>query len=89
MGNIFDEDEEEEKLFDKIDENTFIINGSASLDEVEDYLDVELPVEEYETLSGFVIGQLGRIPGKEDNSVVEFNGLVVKVEEVEKALSQV
>ncbi len=84
VGNIFDEDEEEEKLFDKIDENTFIINGSASLDEVEDYLDVELPVEEYETLSGFVIGQLGRIPGKEDNSVVEFNGLVFKVEEVEE-----
>jgi len=84
VGNIFDEDEEEEKVFDKIDENTFMINGSASLDEVKDYLDVELPVEEYETLSGFVIGQLGRIPGKEDNPIVEFNGLVFKVEEVEE-----
>jgi putative hemolysin len=84
VGNIFDEDEEEEKLFYKIDENTFMINGSASLDEVKDYLDVELPVEEYDTLSGFVIGQLGRIPGKEDNPTVEFNGLVFKVEEVEE-----
>lgn len=84
VGNIFDEDEEEEKLFDKIDENTFLINGSASLDEVKDYLDIELPVEEYDTLSGFVIGQLGRIPGKEDNPTVEFNGLVFKVEEVEE-----
>jgi putative hemolysin len=84
VGNIFDEDEEEEKLFDKLDENTFMINGSASLDEVKDYLDIELPIEEYETLSGFVIGQLGRIPGNEDNPTVEFNGLVFKVEEVEE-----
>ncbi|MDD2235121.1 MAG: hemolysin family protein [Desulfitobacteriaceae bacterium] len=84
VGNIFDEDEEEEKLFEQIDENTYLINGSASLDEVKDYLDVELPVEEYETLSGFVIGQLGRIPEKEDNPTVEFNGLVFKVEEVEE-----
>jgi putative hemolysin len=84
VGNIFDEDDEEEKLFDKLDDNTFLINGSASLDDVMDYLNVELPIEEYETLSGFVIGQLGRIPGKEDNSTVEFNGLVFKVEEVEE-----
>jgi putative hemolysin len=84
VGNIFDEDDEEEKLFDKLDENTFMINGSASLDEVKDYLDIELPIEEYETLSGFVIGQLGRIPGKEDNPTVEYNGVVFKVEEVEE-----
>jgi putative hemolysin len=84
VGNIFDEDDEEEKLFDKLDENTFLINGSASLDDVKDYLNVELPIEEYETLSGFVIGQLGRIPERDDNPVVEFNGLVFKVEEVEE-----
>ena len=79
VGNIFDEDdEEEEKDFVKLDENTFIINGTTSLDAVEDYLQVDLPIEDYETLSGFVIGQLGRIPGKDDNPTVEFNGLFFK-----------
>lgn len=90
VGNIFDEDDEEEKLFDKIDDNTFMINGSASLDDVQDYLQVELPTEEYDTLSGFVIGKLGRIPRKEDNPTVEYNGLVFEVEEVdEKRLAMV
>jgi putative hemolysin len=84
VGNIFDEDDEEEKFFEKLDEDTFMINGSASLDDVKAYLEVELPTEEYETLSGFVIGQLGRIPGKEDNPTVEFNGLLFKVEKVEE-----
>lgn len=84
VGNIFDEDDEDEKDFEKLDENTFIIKGTVSLDIVEDYLQVDLPTDEYETLSGFVVGQLGRIPRKEDKPVVEYDGLVFKVEEVDE-----
>ncbi len=84
VGNIFDEDDEVEKEIDVLDENTFIINGTTSLDTVKNYLEVDLPSDEYETLSGFVIGQLGRIPGKEDSPSIEFNGLVFKVVEVEE-----
>lgn len=90
VGNIFDEDDEEEKDIDKLDDNTFLINGTTSLDVVEDYLEIQLPIEEYETISGFLIGQLGRIPSKEENPIVEFNGLIFKVEEVdEKRISKV
>ena len=84
VGNIFDEYDEEEKAFDKLDENTFLINGTASLDAVQDILQVKLPIDDYETLSGFIIGQLGRIPGKADKPTIEFDGLVFKVEEVEE-----
>lgn len=90
VGNIFDEYDEEEKEFEKLDENTYLINGVASLERVEDFLDVELPVEDYDTLSGFLIGQLGRIPGENENPEIEFNGLVFKVEEmVEKRIAKV
>lgn len=90
VGNIFDEYDEEEKFVDKVDENTFMINGSSSLDLVADYLEVELPTEDYETLSGFIVGQLGRIPKKDDKPTVEFNGLLFKVEKVEnKRISKV
>jgi len=90
VGNIFDEDDDEEKHMDKIDENTFIINGSVSLDEVQEVLGVNLPIDDYETLNGFIIGQLGRIPKKGDRSTVEFNEVVFKVEEVnEKRVSKV
>jgi len=83
VGNIFDEYDEEIKEIDKLDENTYIIDGSTSLETVNDYLNANLPVEEYETLSGFLIGQLGRIPRKDDKPTVEFNGLLFKVEAVE------
>ncbi|RCX16641.1 putative hemolysin [Anaerobacterium chartisolvens] len=84
VGNIFDEYDEEEKDIEKLDENTFMINGSASLDTVRDFLKVDLPVDDYDTLSGFVIGQLGRIPQKGESPDIEFNGLVFRVDEIEE-----
>lgn len=84
VGNIFDEYDEEEKEFEKLDENTYLIKGTASLDDVEELLGVRLPVDDYDTLSGFIIGQLGRIPGSQDKPSIEYEGLVLKVEKVEE-----
>ncbi len=84
VGNIFDEDDEIEKDIEKIDDNTFIINGITSLDYVSDCLAVDLPIDDYDTLGGFIVGQLGRIPIENDNSTVEFNGLLFKVLEVDE-----
>ncbi len=90
VGNIFDEDDEVEKYIEKIDDSTFLINGSVGLDEVQEALDVTMPIDDYETLSGFITGQLGRIPEKGDKSIIEYDELVFKVEEVkEKKVSKV
>lgn len=84
VGNIFDEDDEEEKDIEKLDENTYLINGLLSLDLVQTYFDIDIPVDMYDTLSGFLIGQLGRIPTNEENPIIEYNGLVFKVEQVDE-----
>ena len=82
VGNIFDEYDEVEKEFEKLDENTFLINGLANLERVTEFLELDLPVEDYDTLNGFLIGQLGRIPGEEEKPVIEYDGVVFKVEEM-------
>jgi len=90
VGNIFDEDDEEEKDIEKLDENTFMINGTLSLDLVQGYLETDLPIDIYDTLSGFLIGQLGRIPSDDESPIVEFNSVVFKVEQVtEKRITKV
>ncbi|GAE88276.1 hemolysin family protein [Acetivibrio straminisolvens] len=90
VGNIFDEYDEEEKDFEKLDESTYIFNGSAGLDVLNEWVDAELPEDEYDTLSGFVISQLGRIPNCDEKPQIEFNGLVFKVEEVsEKRIEKI
>lgn len=82
VGNIFDEDDDAERDFTKLDDKTCIINGSVSLDDVQDYLGVDLPIHDYETLSGFIIGRLGRIPDQGETPSVEYAGLVFKVKEI-------
>lgn len=83
VGNIFDEYDEEEHKFEKIDDSTYLFDGSISLDQVTELINVALPVEEYDTLSGYVIGQLGQIPNEGEKPVVEMDNLVFKVEEIE------
>jgi putative hemolysin len=90
VGNIFDEYDDEEEEIHKLDENTFIIEGHTSLERVKNYLNLDLPIDEYETLSGFIIGQLGRIPGPDDKPTLEFDGVIFKVQEVcEKRIAKV
>ena len=84
VGNIFDEYDVEEKDVLILDDNTFHMRGMIPLDDVEDFLDVDLPTEDYDTLSGFIIGQLGRFPEPHDNPEIEWEGLVFKVEEADR-----
>ncbi|MGI1690028.1 hemolysin family protein [Thermoanaerobacter uzonensis] len=84
VGDIFDEYDEDKKDFEKLDETTYIVNGTISLDVIKEYFDVDLPIDEYETVSGFIIGQLGKIPEENEKPEIEFDGLVFKVEEINK-----
>jgi putative hemolysin len=85
MGNIFDEYDDEEPDIEKLDEDTYIIKGAVGLDAVKEFFDADaLPIEDYDTLSGFIIGQLGRIPEENDTPELEYSGMVFKVEKVEE-----
>jgi len=84
VGNIFDEYDEEEKEIETIDETSYRINGSMDLDRVNEYLDIQMPVDEYETLSGFLIGQLGRIPNKGENPQIEYGSYIFKVDQIDE-----
>jgi putative hemolysin len=81
VGNIFDEYDQEQKDYIQIDDNTYLFNGMIALDEVEKIIGISMPVEDYDTLSGFIIGQLGRIPAPGENPIIEFDNLIFKVEE--------
>lgn len=90
VGNIQDEYDEEENEIMKVDENTFVIDGSANLESVKDILQVELPVEDYDTLGGFLVGHLGRIPQEGEKPVISFEDIIFQVEAVdEKRISRV
>ena len=83
VGEIYDEYDEVEKIYEKIDENTFILNGSMGVSEVEKLLDIEVPEGDYDTISGYLIELLGRIPAeKERIPVIETEDVNYKIEKV-------
>lgn len=90
FGDIQDEYDDEEEEIKKVNETTYIIEGSADLDDVAEVLG--LHVEEnpdYDTLGGFIVDQLGRIPNEGEHPVlqieqVEFTVLVVEERHIAK-----
>ncbi len=64
MGSIGDEMVAGEKEIIPIDANTYDIDGGLRVEEANDELDLNLPEGEYDTVAGFILSHLGRIPRK-------------------------
>ena len=83
IGDIYDEYDEEEKEYEKIDENTYMLAGSLPIYDVNKLLDAGIPEGDYDTLSGFLQEELGRIPEDEEKPVIETSKVTYKIEESE------
>ena len=83
VGNIFDEYDDVEVEYKRLDDNTYLIDGSVSLYEMKKIFDIELPEGDYETLSGYLIEKLGRLPEENEHPVIEDEHLTYKIEEYE------
>lgn len=83
VGDIFDEYDEIEKEYEKIDENTYLVSGSINIDDLSKILEVEIEEGDYDTLSGYLQEKLGRIPADEEKPVIETNKVTYKIEEYE------
>ena len=90
VGNIFDEYDEELVDFKKLTDDTYEVSGMMNLDELEERFEVGFPIDEYETLSGFIISLIGKIPEADDVSEVQFKNLHFKIAQVtEKRIEKV
>jgi len=84
MGNIDDEYDEDKPAIKKIDNNTFIIPGMISINDFNDYFNVDLKSENYDTMSGFIIEIIGRIPKSTEEKNIQHKNLSFKIEEIKE-----
>ena len=84
VGEIYDEYDSVEVPCKQIDENTFIFNGGVSIDEVQKVLDIKIPEGEYDTISGYLINELGRIPEEHENVEVDTKDVLYTIEKVKE-----
>lgn len=84
VGEIHDEyDENEEDFIKEISEREYMIEGSTNLDDLNDRLDLQLESEDYDSLGGFIIEHLDRLP-EEGDSITTEDGLRLVVESLDK-----
>lgn len=84
VGDIYDEYDEVENWIEKIDDNTVIFSGNTAIYDVEEALDIKIEEGDYDTISGYLVEKLGRIPTNKDKGVlIETDKVSYKIEKVE------
>ena len=83
VGEIYDEYDEFEEKYEKIDENTYLLDASMAIYDAEKILDIVIPEGDYDTLSGYLIDILGRIPKEKEKVDIETEKVTYKVIECE------
>ena len=83
VGDIYDEYDQEENEYEKLDETTYMLSGSMTIYDVNKLLDAKIPEGDYDTISGFLQDKLGRIPTEEENPVIDTERVTYKIEEYE------
>lgn len=82
VGEIRDEFDQEEESIQQIREKIFDIKGDTVIEELNDELEINIPLsEEYDTVSGYVQDELGKVA--EPGDQVKGNGFILKVMEVD------
>ncbi len=62
VGEIYDEYDNEEHFFVKTGKNKYLVNARMEIDELNDHLKLQLPKDDYETVGGFLIKHMEKIP---------------------------
>lgn len=91
VGNILDEYDEEESHIQKKGQDEYIIDGMSELKELEERFGINFEEEEFDTLNGFLISKMDRIPEENEKFSVTVDGYrfqILKVENrrIEKVL---
>ncbi|WP_252861638.1 hemolysin family protein [New Jersey aster yellows phytoplasma] len=91
LGEISDEYDNEELMIKEVAKNEYIVNGFADLEEVAETIKLEFNTEDYDTLSGFLIGKLGRCPNQNDkNTEIIYKNFKFKIlKHNDKVISQI
>ena len=80
VGEIYDEYDKVEKKYEKIDEKTYVFEGEVPIYEVEKIIGIDIPEGDYDTLSGYLLENLERIPNDKEKPIFKTEKAIFKVE---------
>jgi len=84
LGNIRDEYDNEEDEVKKLSDNRFTVEGSASIEDISKELELDIPETDCDTVAGFILENLGRIPEDSETPEVTINNATFKINKIEE-----
>lgn len=82
MGEIYNEYDQEDPQMLQVSDTTYIIDGGILVDELNEKLNLKLETENSDTVSGYIIEQLGYIPEEDEHPEVQVGDIRLKVEKM-------
>jgi putative hemolysin len=86
VGNILDEYDKEDVIVLNQPDGSYIIDGMAQLEDLEEILNIEFDTEDCETLNGFLISRLDKIPTEGESLIVDYANYIFEVIKVENKM---
>lgn len=86
VGNIMDEYDEDKEYIEEKGNDKYIIEGKTPLEELEERFGLTFEDEEFETVNGFLISRLDRIPEPDETFETVYDGYRFKILSVEKKM---
>jgi CBS domain containing-hemolysin-like protein len=81
VGDIQDEFDHETEDIVKLDDHTFLCDARINIQDLAEETGVALPIDDFDTLGGFVFDLFGKIPAQDEKAV--FNGVDFTIQEME------
>jgi CBS domain containing-hemolysin-like protein len=81
VGEIRDESDVEEEPFVRVDDRTVVFAARVPIEDVNEMLEIHLPEDEFDTIGGFVFGQVGRLPT--EGQTLTYDGVAFTVEDTD------
>jgi putative hemolysin len=84
VGNMQDEYDNEDEEVEQVNETTYTFDGTTDTEELIEVFGIQLPEGEYDTIGGYIMSELGRIPGEDEHPQVTYERLLFTVLEVDE-----
>src|SRR5262245_20714030 len=89
VGDIYDEYDEPEPDFEVTAEGEILVDGGASIDEVNERFEMDQVSPDFDTIGGYIFGALGRLPVKGDKVAADGSGELTVVETEDRRVTRV
>lgn len=88
VGNILDEYDEDKEYIEEKSKDEYVIEGKTPLEELEERFGISFEDEDFETINGFLISRMDKIPEPDEQFDVDYKGYNFKLLSVENKMIQ-